>query len=163
MRYVTDLMVLEGKGSEPPSGWVKIEKDLNAGAGGSYLYFAYEKGDNPARALTAITFLVGQDQRTPYGYTKINVDLNKGAHGKYIFTAFTRESRLSPGSAMVRPPIIDLDVTISSSPDVKYERPWVGITQDLNEGAKGKYVHLLYKQLLTESSSGEKLPFQVPI
>lgn len=40
MRCITDLTVLEGRNTEPPSGWTKIDKDLNAGAGGAYLYFA---------------------------------------------------------------------------------------------------------------------------
>jgi hypothetical protein len=139
MRYVTDLMVLEGRDAKPPSGWKKIDKDLNAGAGGTYLYFAYETGDSLERALKHIEFL-GQGQPVPYRYTKIDVDLNKGAHGKYLYAAFTRDPHSIEGSLE---PILDLDVIITDNPDVDdNDAGWFTLSQDLNEGAKGKYVFL---------------------
>jgi hypothetical protein len=138
MRYITNLTVLEGENAQPPSGWKKIDKDLNKGAGGAYLYFAYEEGDGPDRAITDIMFILGRDEPVPERYHKIDVDLNKGAKGKYIYAAFTRDRQ--EGS-----PITGLDVLISDSSSEHPERPWIRIDQDLNEGAKGKYVYLVYK------------------
>ena len=144
MRYVTDLTVLEGKDAQPRSGWTKIDKDLNAGAGGEYLYFAYEEGDNRRRALTGIKIIVGKDQPTPYKYTKIDVDLNRGAGGKYIYAAYTR-APLSPDNGIADSPIVALDVSVTDGPEPDASRHWVWLPQDLNDGAKGKYVYLVYK------------------
>jgi hypothetical protein len=144
MRYITDLTVLEGKDAQPRSGWTKIDKDLNAGAGGEYLYFAYEEGDNRDQALTDIKFIVGKDQPTPYKYTKIDVDLNQGAGGKYIYAVYTREP-ISPDNGMADSPIVALDVSVTDGPEPDVPRQWDWLSQDLNEGVKGKYVYLIYK------------------
>ena len=40
---ITDIIVLEGKNARAPEGYTKINKDLNDGAGGAYLYFAYKR------------------------------------------------------------------------------------------------------------------------
>lgn len=155
MRYVTDLIVLEGANAEPPSGWTKIKKDLNAGAGGTYLYFAYEEGDDLERALRDIRFLVGKDSPAPHGYTKIDVDLNQGAKGKYIYAAFTREPSVD---GRARDPILALDVDIEDHAyngddlDLDREPPyaWNKILQDLNEDAGGKFIYLRYKTTYTD-------------
>jgi hypothetical protein len=154
MRYITDLMVLEGKNAEAPSGWTKIDKDLNAGAGGAYLYFAYEEGDDLDRALRKITFL-DRNEPVPHGYTRIDVDLNKGAHGEYIYAAFTRERRVSPVQFEDLTPIVALDVVISGVEysDILDDGQWVMLSQDLNQGAKGKYIYLRFKNLTNHSGS----------
>ena len=145
MRYITDLTVLVGKDAQPRSGWTKIDKDLNAGAGGDYLYFAYEQGENRDRAITHIKFIVGKDQPTPNEYTKIDVDLNQGAGGKYIYAAYTREPKIPKVDGLDYSPIVALDVSVTKGPDPDFPDDWSWVGQDLNEGAKGKYVYLIYK------------------
>ncbi|ABD12086.1 hypothetical protein CcI156_19340 [Frankia sp. CcI156] len=135
MSNVTNLTVLID--SEPaPSGWIKIDKDLNAGAGGAYLYFAYEKGAGDP--ITNIIFLLNKDESAPPSYHRIDVDLNKGAGGAYIYAAFTREPAL--GS-----PIEDLDVILGDNSGIQPQAPWRRIDVDLNKGAGGKYIYLVYR------------------
>jgi hypothetical protein len=93
--------------------------------------------------------LVGKDPDVPHGYTKIDVDLNKGAQGKYIYAAFTREAHVG---GLSRNPILGLDVIVADKPregdndeEQQPDHMWVTVMQDLNEGAKGKYVHLRCK------------------
>lgn len=130
---VTDLTVLEGDEREP-EGWIRIEEDLNAGAGGAYLYFAYEV-DGPREPLGHIYFAIGRDRPAPPGYEKIDVDLNKGAGGEYIYATFRRRGRRG---------IEDLAVVSSDDPDVAPPEGFTRIDLDLNKGAGGKYIYLCY-------------------
>ncbi|MEU8889109.1 hypothetical protein [Streptomyces sp. NPDC048442] len=131
---VTGLTVLEG--DQPvPQGWIKINKDLNAGAGGAFLYFAYELNGVYA-PVTDVIFLLDQSAQVPPNYNKINVDLNKGAGGKYIYAAYTHDP--DQGS-----PIQSFDVMISDDANVQPPKPWVRVDTDLNMGAGGKYVYLI--------------------
>ncbi|MFJ8692631.1 hypothetical protein [Streptomyces roseolilacinus] len=131
---VTNLTVLQGDQATPP-GWTKIPKDLNEGAGGEYLYFAYEEG--PAdRAITDVYFLLGENQPTPKDYEKIDVDLNKGARGEYIYATFTRKEGT---------PIQELAVVSSDDPSINPPDRFKRIDVDLNKGAKGKYIFLCYR------------------
>ncbi|MFD7136769.1 hypothetical protein [Streptomyces sp. NPDC059894] len=131
---VTNLTVLENGEATPP-GWFKIDVDLNEGAGGEYLYFAYER-DGADRPITDIYFLIGQGQPTPPGYEKIDTDLNKGAGGAYIYATFTRT---------VGDPIEDLAVISSNDPSANPPNGFKRIDVDLNMGAGGKYIYLCYR------------------
>jgi hypothetical protein len=136
--YITNLAVLIDD-EKPSTGWIKIDKDLNKGTGGKYLYFAYESGDDKSKAITDIMFLTGKNPPTPGGYTKIDVDLNKGAHGEFIWTYFIRDPEY--GS-----PLTGLDVLIADDANAQPPQPWHRINQDLNKGAKGKYIYLTYNK-----------------
>ncbi|MFC5946520.1 hypothetical protein, partial [Micromonospora harpali] len=103
---VTNITILDGQNQPPPPGWQKDPTDLNMGAGGDYLYLAYEL-DGSQRPVTDIYFLLSKDDSPPEGYTKINVDLNKGAGGKYIYLCFARNHG---------DPYQDLKVIASSDP-----------------------------------------------
>jgi hypothetical protein len=131
---VTNLTVLENDQAAPP-GWTKINVDLNEGAKGEYLYFAYEKNGSK-QPITDIYFLIGQEQPTPPGYEKIDVDLNKGSGGAYIYTTFTRAG----GDAMQ-----DLTVIASDDPAANPPSGFKRIDVDLNMGAGGKYIYLCYR------------------
>ncbi|MFH8343709.1 hypothetical protein [Streptomyces sp. NPDC018045] len=138
---VINLMVLEGDEQEP-EGWTKISKDLNAGAGGQYLYFAFETDSKLAAPnaafgpITDIIFLSKGDE-PPHGYRKLNKDLNAGAGGEYIYAAYTRNAE--QGS-----PINALDVALTDNRDYQPPKPWERYDRDLNAGAGGKYVYLLH-------------------
>ncbi|MDA2813889.1 hypothetical protein O4J56_24810 [Nocardiopsis sp. RSe5-2] len=132
---VTSLTVLQGD-QPAPEGWIKITKDLNAGAGGAYLYFAYEHNGQYV-PITNIYFLLSRDQEPPPNYIKIPVDLNKGAGGEYIYACYTHDP--SEGQ-----PIQALDVLISGDANPMVPKPWERYDTDLNKGAGGKYVYLIH-------------------
>lgn len=148
MPFVNDLIVLIDN-SSVPYGYIKLDHDLNEGAGGRYLYFAYHQGyensDSMDTAIRDIQFLVG-DHAYPQGYTVprdpdgkpyevVAVDLNMGAGGKYIYTCFTRNSRA--GDLISR-----LTVISGSSSNIQPDPPFKKINTDLNQGAGGKYIYL---------------------
>lgn len=131
---VTNITVLEGQNAPPPPGWEKDPIDLNQGAGGAYLYFAFEK-NGAESPVTDIYFLLGKDSPTPPDYEKVDVDLNKGAGGEYIYLTFTRQNGT---------PIQDLKVVSSSDPNPNPPAGYKRIDVDLNRGAGGKYIYLCY-------------------
>lgn len=134
---VTKLTVLQG--DQPlPEGWVRIDKDLNAGAKGEYLYFACEY-DGRSAPLTDVLFLIGHEALPPDGYYRIGVDLNKGTFGWPLYACYTRLP--SRGSR-----ISDLDVLLSDVSFAQPSRPWERIDLDLNRKASGKFVYLVYQQ-----------------
>ena len=56
MSYVTDVYVISRSSQSqiiPPSGYTKIDVDLNKGAGGKYIYLCYKSGDK-ADAITGL-------------------------------------------------------------------------------------------------------------
>ena len=135
---ITDLMVLDGT-EAAPNGWKKIDKDLNAGAGGDYLYFAYDKGKEHD-PITSVVFVEGKNAVAPAGYFKIDTDVNKGAGGEYIYPCFSRNR--SQGEA-----ITDLDVLIADEQGAWPAAPRLKVDVDLNKGARGKYIFLTYKNV----------------
>lgn len=79
------------------NGYTLIDKDLNAGAGGNYIYLGYKTTNDPSKALRDIRYYVADTASsqetatvTVNGeeclYTRVvSVDLNKGAGGYYIY------------------------------------------------------------------------------
>ncbi|WP_406088651.1 hypothetical protein [Kitasatospora purpeofusca] len=134
--YVTNLMVLKSRDEQPPPGWHRSPFDLNDGAGGKYLYFAWEysEKDDP---ITDIYFAQGKDAQPPSGYTKYPVDLNDGASGEYIYACFTTDPTKGK-------PITDLQVIDHTEPESAPEG-FSRIEPDLNKGAGGKYIYLCRK------------------
>ena len=89
---IAALQVIYGKDAQPPSGYVKLPQDLNAGAGGEYVYLCYQ----PAAwtddvAIKDVTVIGGNnaDVPAPYGYAKVPGDLNKGSGGDYIYVCYS--------------------------------------------------------------------------
>ncbi|MFG2904353.1 hypothetical protein ACGF13_04720 [Kitasatospora sp. NPDC048286] len=142
-RYITDVNILAPYGDQlvhVPSGWNKLDTDLNSGVGGAYVYLVYERADqDQERPITDIRILKG-DEKTPEGYQKILVDLNKGASdaktGKPhpLFMAVTREKGKG------RKAIEDLVITSWSKDDSNPAKPidpppgYSRIKPDLNDG-----------------------------
>ncbi len=79
------------------NGYTVIDKDLNADAGGNYIYLGYKTTTDPTKALRDIRYYVADtasSQETATvtvngekcTYTRVgDVDLNKGAGGHYIY------------------------------------------------------------------------------
>ncbi|MFF2748865.1 hypothetical protein ACFVVA_25415 [Kitasatospora sp. NPDC058048] len=143
-RYITDVNILDPYEHQPvqvPTGWHKLDTDLNSGASGDFLYLVYERCDQD-RPITDIRILVG-DEKPSEGYEKIPVDLNKGAVDKDskphpLFMAVTRTAVAGHG------PIEDLLITSWGEHDPKVEPPsgYSRIDTDLNKGVGGAYIYL---------------------
>jgi hypothetical protein len=74
----------------PPSGWLWDPSDLNAGAGGKYIYLVWKTGESKP-PIRNITFVVGNQSSPPYipGWVSIPQDLNQGAGEDYIWLYYT--------------------------------------------------------------------------
>lgn len=138
-----DLIVLVDD-SSIPAGYSQDPVDVNQGAGGRYLYFAYHIGNGVP--ITDIRTVYGDDRnvtipQSPSGqpYQKIGVDLNLGAGGKYIYACTTTDP--AAGAA-----ITGLKVIAGNSPNIQPEAPYQRDGLDLNLGAGGDYVYLCYSR-----------------
>ena len=148
---INDLIVLVDD-SIVPFGYTKVDHDLNEGAGGRYLYFAFHQGDQNPSPITDIQAIYGDNPnvgdspdlglpRAPseQPYTKLGTDLNMGAHGRYIYACITRDP--SAGT-----PITRLDVISGDSPNIQPDPPFRRDDLDLNLGSGGKYIYLAYSR-----------------
>ncbi|MNC65788.1 hypothetical protein D3C75_1161110 [compost metagenome] len=72
----------------PAPGYIKIDVDLNSGAGGEFVYLSYKKGEpTSSDVINKITAVYGKNEYvpTPYGYKQISGDLNAGAGGDFVY------------------------------------------------------------------------------
>ncbi|HEU4366265.1 MAG TPA: hypothetical protein VFT13_12465 [Candidatus Krumholzibacteria bacterium] len=134
---ISEVMVIRGSSSgiQPPAGYVKINADLNAGAGGDYIYVCYKKGIGAP--ITGLYVTLGSGGGTPAPdakYTRIPVDLNDGAGGDYIWLWTTKD----PDCAAVKDIIVQFEE--NSRPPGGYT--WIGV--DLNRNAGGQYIWLSF-------------------
>lgn len=134
---ISEVIVIQGgsSGIQPPAGYTKIPHDLNAGAGGDYIYVCYKRGVGAPITGLCITRDGGgpaQDAK----YTRINVDLNRGAGGDYIWLWTSKD----PDCAAINDIIIQFGQ--NSRPPAGYT--WIGV--DLNDGAGGEYIWLSYRK-----------------
>lgn len=118
-----------------PTGYVKIDVDLNEKAGGDYLYFCIKKGTDKSNAIDSLVVVEGKNAAAPAGYEKINVDLNNGAGGKYLYLCKRRGSEN---------PLKDIKVVSSKDKNVAAPDGYTMIKKDLNESAGGRYIFLCY-------------------
>lgn len=143
--YIESLIVTSAKkqsdasnGSSYP-GYTLINKDLNQGAGGNYIYLWYKTTTDPKNALTDVRVSYG-DYNIGSPYTKNNHDLNEKAGGKYIYLWTTKDT--SKGN-----PIKAIDVYYGKNADVpsgytKVDYNFSGSAAELNAGAGGSYIYL---------------------
>ena len=124
----------------PVPGWSLINVDLNRDAGGKFIYLCYKTGLDDLEAISAVTFITN-NQQTPAGFVKIPQDLNEGAGGDFIYLCYKKE--------MTSNPIRRVDVLIGqyAQPETGFyfvENYWSGIKQDLNQGAGGNFLWMVY-------------------
>ena len=67
MQLITALEVIEGKHTTPPSGFTKINLDLNKGAGGKYIYLCYKKEESET-GIVDICILDGAEKNPTEPY-----------------------------------------------------------------------------------------------
>lgn len=140
------------------SGHVIIDRDLNDGAGGDYVYMGYKTTTDPSKAITGIVFRVGKNPPhsiTYQGYTfnlvggdyEANtaslggwIDLNGRANGVYIYTYVTRASGYGA-------PLTSMIVNGSSSHSGYITATNTsGNVINLNQEAGGDYLCLHYQR-----------------
>ena len=125
--YITDIGIAyamnqsKAKSLVTNNGFTLINKDLNEGASGKYIYMGYKTSTDPSRAITGIIFREGANPPNSLSYGGATfylvggsyegngtgdgaVDLNVGAGGAYIYTYITRD--MNYGS-----PIVSLEYT----------------------------------------------------
>jgi hypothetical protein len=134
---ISEVIVIRGgsSGIQPPAGYTRIPHDLNAGAGGDYIYVCYKRG--VGAPITSLCVTLGGNGGTPLPdakYIRIPVDLNDGAGGEYIWLWWSRD----PDCAA----ITDLMVQFGKNSRPPEGYTWIPV--DLNKGAGGEYIWLSY-------------------
>ena len=158
-KYVTDIVFVTDKNewnarSKCPAGYQLINADLNAGAGGDFIYLCYKLGDNINEAYTDFFMEYTGNGQSPetkpinhnsnyVDYTRIGADLNKGAGGDYIYLWATRAKTL--------PPVTDIAVAFDDPNSVNPN--WSSVywqnTQspaNVNKSVNGKYIYIKYNR-----------------
>lgn len=130
----------------PEPGWEMINQDLNRDAGGAYIYLCYQNGLDDQETISDITFII-DNQAVPPGYTKINQDLNQGAGGNFIYLCYKKEITNDP---IRRVNILIGENTVPASGFYFGKNYYSGVKQDLNQGAGGNYIWLVYSYTLPD-------------
>ncbi|WP_019961352.1 MAC/perforin domain-containing protein [Woodsholea maritima] len=145
--YIDAVEVIQSNSSgvRPPSGYTKIDYDLNKGAGGDYIYLCYHKARYSAYSenkdcVSDLIIIKGNGARAPSGYTKIDVDLNEDAGGKYLYLCYKKQS-YDNVEAIKGLAVVGGDNSHTPAP-YGYRR----IDTDVNEGAGGEYIYICYSK-----------------
>ena len=124
----------------PDPGWTLINDDLNRDAGGKYIFLCYKNGLDDQEAISAVTFIVNS-QATPAGYIKIPQDLNEGAGGDFIYLCYKSEITSNP----IRRVNVLIGQNTQPEPGFYFaENYYTQAKQDLNQGAGGNYIWMVY-------------------
>lgn len=150
MSYVKNISVKKSKSSDwrknKPAGgdWYVVRnkdneaQDFNQKAKGDYIFIYYQI-DNSGPGVAAVRFITGANAKAPSGWDKEDVDLNAGAGGKFIYLCYQRNSE----SNYIKEFQSGYGKTEKSAFD-DFGRNAVLLRQDLNQGAKGKFIYLGY-------------------
>ena len=158
-QFVTDVVVIGGSLSETSTqineygrqGYILINKDLNEGAGGAYIYLMYKNSGSNAPITDlhvrirdnhdcpdTFTYEKRTYHRAPIdgnsGFKNSQGDLNYSAHGKFIYLYYSRDG-YSPARAVS-------GITIDNSSQLAVGENGTAAAADLNKGAGGKFVYL---------------------
>lgn len=172
--YISDLILVGGSKAETKSlidsckseGWILIDKDLNAGAGGDYVYLLYktQRSDGINRGYITGFYIKGgtwpipdemdvdgcKFELTPYvggqHFVSQKGDLNSGTgvnsdaiHLYYTRAYFTDDNVVS-------------DITFNSTQEDAEPKNGYGEGYDLNDNAGGEYIymHVSYAQAIPD-------------
>jgi len=176
--FITDVMLIGGSKSETASlkesyqaqGWTVIDKDLNAGASGDYIYLLYKK----ASVFTADSFITDfyiksgsgapETLKDDYGVTYNLTPYNGGSHFKE--QKGDLNSNTGSSSASIHLYYTKLYINTFSAVNNIYfnnskdggvgENGDISVGYDLNKGAGGEYIymHTESAEILPLSGSG---------
>ena len=161
--FITDVMIISGNQSQTDGyktqyqseGWTVIDNDLNAGAGGNFIYLLYKTNESSGSSGSAVTgfyLKTGNDDHpntiTHDGHTYSLVpavgayDLNCGAGGAYIFLYYTKEA-FSPGRMVT-------DIYFNNNSNGALGANGGSSGFDLNSGAGGDYIYMHVVTITTD-------------
>ena len=162
--YVTDIMVIghdSGKqigylyDNYKGAGWICLDRDLNDGAGGHYIYLVYKTNKSPQNSGTPITDLflrvswsndspasLVHNGRTYYRagadgdsrFITSGGDLNCGADGSWIHLYYTKDN--------CKPNHLVTEITVDGNADGAVRRNNEADACDLNTSAGGRDIFL---------------------
>ncbi|MCR4615566.1 MAG: InlB B-repeat-containing protein [Clostridiales bacterium] len=173
-QFISDVAIGYGSSKKDPainvltsSGFTPIDKDLNGGAGGAYIYMGYKLTSNYADSIKALRFSVlGEGGYSNTVTSVINnnnvnfnlvsegadgiVDLNKNASGGYIYVYYTKDPLAGPAvtsinfdSSILKPENGETATTFSN----------VNCAAELNAGTGGSLIYCHYLSTLTKVDS----------
>lgn len=168
--YALRLIVGDHQYIVASEGHIKLDADLNRGAGGKYIYltftrnpiYSYENDGyhDPITYNEPLTDLYVEahtqfgviNDGAPYSYlwrhiyrfdgirSIYPIDLNEGAGGRYIFAYVTRSAN---GGVT---PIKEVGILYGNSSTIEPPSGWIKEGRDLNQGAGGDYIYICYKR-----------------
>lgn len=112
-----------------PSGYSKIDSDLNALSGGKYIYVCKKTGLAGSGMEDLMTVDVSDNYKCPKGYNKLPYDLNKDSGGSEIYLCKKRTNKNF---------ITDIKVQNSDECPADYDLS----TGNLNKGSGGDPVYI---------------------
>ncbi|XP_042246761.1 uncharacterized protein LOC121882516 isoform X2 [Thunnus maccoyii] len=144
--YITNLDVSLNKTEEQNlqiKGYMKIDVDLNKGAGGKKIYIWYKK-ERAVPPITRLQVTFNSDMAVGLinaGYTPINKNLSAGAGGDYIYLWYFR------GQTKYDTPIVDIEVTTDAEDEgQKFRSGWERLACDLNRCVCGNWIYAWVKR-----------------
>ena len=162
-KYVTDVMLIGSKGQDvvtglknqyTAEGWTFIDKDLNEGAGGAYIYLLYKTERSTVNKGYITDFYIKTGQGRPKSIThngrtyypvpggggnafvadNVNCDLNYDANGEYIYLYYTTDP-FEDNRAVFK-------IEFNSTKDGGVGANGGTSGFDLNSGAHGAYIYM---------------------
>ncbi|RZJ93913.1 MAG: hypothetical protein EOO60_04195 [Hymenobacter sp.] len=149
------------------AGYIMLNADLNKGAGGAYIYFAFSR--DVQQVLSGPEYYQNQPYSSPFdilrgfqtknggrfsipsantaffdiwtyynGYTQ--ADLNGGAGGEYIYSYQSKNPGYSNNAE-----VSEVGVLSGNSDTIQPPAGWVKWNKDLNGGCGGDYIYFCYK------------------
>ena len=159
-KSITGLFLTFGEDSLCPTdfNYTELKKDLNAGAGGDFIYLCYTRDFNAGPPITSIEFLTQAftdiDDPVLNGYNLVPnnqgypADLNQGIgtllfivpgyHDPRIFMFYS--TNVSEGQIIT-------NIELFNSTNIS---GWNINYQDLNQGVEGEFIYLGYQTVNTE-------------
>jgi hypothetical protein len=123
-------------------GYEYLPQDLNADAGGEYIYIEYKNGLEGEDAIDDIGFVIqNQDSAIPADWVKLPQDLNTGAGGDFIYLCYKKSKQ--PENPIRRLQVIWGGQTVPEGYQVAKNLATGGI-QDLNSGTDDRAIWLTY-------------------
>ena len=173
-QFFTDVKVIANKNLNEVNslrtqyqnlGWKVIEKDLNEGAGGAYIYMLYKTGGT-TDAITGFYLRVSEKNDSPEslnfngrryyrasydgssGFKNAKGDLNNEAGGKFIHLYYTKDA-ITPGQFVYRVYFNDKQDSVVGENGGSY-------ACDINKGARGSYI---YMHVLESDHGRDSVPY----
>lgn len=168
--YALRVIVGDNEYVLPSEGHIKLNADLNRGAGGKYIYLTFTRNPQYSYENDGVHAAITYDKPITGIYVEAHTqvgnlndgaplnsnwrhlyrfdgttslypsDLNDGAGGRYIYGYVTR--MIDVGMT----PIKEVGILYGQSSSIEPPSGWIKEGRDLNEGAGGDYIYICYKK-----------------